>query len=131
MNGLILTESNLEAVGFSPVKDLRRARRAHLHALTAQKNGYVDGAGIEHPPTPDHPTQLRASVEFYKLYGLYPDKGAPSLTGGGNLTIVWDVSATEVPPVSARTALSSTASAASNGSPAWSATADGERPPSA
>jgi len=49
----------------------------------------------------------------------------------GPVVIRWDLSAPEIPPVSARTGLRSTSSDGSNGSASSSVIEDGERPPSA
>lgn len=63
----------MRSAGFKPVRDLRKSVQATRKALQADKNGYVDGAGVEHPPTPDHPTRLKAAEQFYRLYDVYPD----------------------------------------------------------
>ena len=54
---------------------LRKAvQEATLKALQAKKAGYVDGAGQEHPPAPDHGVRIKAADQFYRLYDVYPDR---------------------------------------------------------
>ena len=124
MDGFILTRfEHLETLGLVRKADLQKSVKRTREALDATD---PESEG------PDHPVRLKAAEQFFKLADLYPKSQVhQSLTGGGNLTIRWDVSAKEIPPASRPMALSSTASAGSNGSPVWSATADGERPPSA
>lgn len=123
MNGLILTrESLVRLAGFQPAKDLKRARKATLAALDARHPA--------DPAVPDHPTRLKAAHQVYTILEVYPKPAvAPSLTG--SLTVVWDMSAREVPPGSHRMALNGTSSNGSSDSASSSVIEDGERPPSA
>ena len=122
VHGLILARlEHLEVIGLVPA-DLKKSVKRTREALDAKDpDGEVD-----------HPVRIKAAEQFCKLADLYPKSAVhQSLTGGGNLTIVWDMSAPEVLPVSDRMAPRSIASGASNGSPSSSAIEDGERPPSA
>jgi hypothetical protein len=113
---------HLEVIGLVPA-DLTKSVKRTREALDAK-----------HPEfeTPDHPVRLKAARQFFELADVLPKSTVhQSLTGGGSLTVVWDVSAREIHPASDRTALSSTSSNGSNGSTSSSVIEDGERPPSA
>lgn len=83
MDGIILTrESLLRLAGFNPVKDLKRARKATLAALQATHP--------DDPEVPDHTIQLKASDQFYRIYGAYSNPKAEDVDTGRpvNVTIV-------------------------------------------
>lgn len=136
MNEIVLTREMLfSAAKIKPAAELRRSHRAIVAAHKATRTVSVENLGSEDGERvqitePDHPTRLRAADLNLKLCDAYP-KAASSLTGGGPMVVIWNTTATEVPPASARTALSSTSCAGSNGSTSSSVIAAGERPPSA
>lgn len=108
----------LEAAGFQFARDTRKALKRTRQALNATR-----------ADEPDHPVRLKAAETIFKLAGLHePQEQTPSHQ---SLTIVWNLSANEVPPAGLHTGRNSIASGASNGSPSSSVIEDGERPPSA
>lgn len=116
-----LVDALLERGGFDDAL-WRRAieiTRLALEAVTA------DG-------DPDWPARQRAVEQVTTWLGLKRVE-LPQVSVSAPVTIIWDTTAPEIPPASARTAGSFTSSDGSNGSgsASWSAIADGERPPSA
>lgn len=116
---LVTREVLLEQAGFK-LEHVRHAVTRTVEALDASK-----GEG-----EPDHRIRLDAADRVFDLADVRkPKESAPSLTA--NLTIVWDMTANELPPVSARMALSSIASSDSDAFPSSCVIEAGERPPSA
>lgn len=108
---------------------VRGAKLADLHPEAVDFVGQVIRGEVRAAAR----TRLAACREVLDRSEPKPSSTTPLLSpqGQGTIVIRWDTSAPEIPPASARTALSSTSSAGSNGSTASSAIAAGERPPSA
>lgn len=82
---------------------------------------------------PDPRASLRAIDLIADRIDPAPKVEPPSISTqiNGPAILIWDLSTTEVPPISAPRAPKSTSSGGSNGSTSSSAIAAGEKPPSA
>lgn len=131
----VLAEAGLE------ISDLRKAvdrDRETLDAVLPEKRVHkLDKDGVPYVEVteggaPDYDARLKASEHFYDLANVRkPPPVAPSLSVGGNLTVIrWDMTAPEIPPAGVRMAPRNGSSSGSNGSTSLSAIEDGERPPS-